>query len=570
MRKRWGTAVVLGVFGALSVACTNSAGEPSGPSTVAAQQQAEEISSGTTGIDVRPSQPNSLILEPQLEQANTARGFVWPDETTELSVTGEDGTLYTLVFPAGAVLSPVEISMTPVSGFDGLPEGVDDVHAVHLQPEGLTLMTPAQLTIRPVNGAEGATAFATFAQGRDFHFSPSMHTNGEIEIPLIHFSDPGMANVGSNVIHDIQETYPPVEEAGYWISQAAEALSIENNEGRGNRLYDIFTAWYQDIRPWLSQAGNDSSFIDQAVRQYTAWNQFSLVVSNIDDVAQSIVLVRLDPIRTEARALLANGLWHAISEASNRCQEHQDPDQAVRMLRWAAVVETLGLWGEDDANSPHLLELDHVVLMLGNCMDFNLDFDSKLVMKGKGVFTHNLSSLVPLIPERLFERRAFSNEHLKLEFSDWDLDYDRFQVTGIPGQCQTNKGNGEVETAVYFGLNFYDYPPRLDDHVVVLIRFPKAPWEEIDCGGTGSMLPRTKLWNDMFHVLHLQDQAYDREAFLFVLDVTRQPEAFATYQSVHTLEDLVDTLDQSPNPMIDPSQFDTVNETSTILLEYDS
>jgi hypothetical protein len=70
-------------------------------------------------------------------------------------------------------------------------------------------------------------------------------------------------------------------------------------------------------------------------------------------------------------------------------------------------------------------------------------------------------------------------------------------------------------------------------------------------------------------VLHLQDQAYDREGFLFVLDVTRQPEAFANYQSVRNLEDLVDTFNQSPNPLIDPSQFDTVTETSTILLVYD-
>lgn len=70
-----------------------------------------------------------------------------------LSVTGADGTKFTLTVPAGALLEPRIITMTPLASLSGIPEGTL-VAGVDIQPGGLELTKWATLDIVPAAGAQ--------------------------------------------------------------------------------------------------------------------------------------------------------------------------------------------------------------------------------------------------------------------------------------------------------------------------------------------------------------------------------------------------------------------------------
>ena len=70
-------------------------------------------------------------------------------EGGQITATAADGTRFTLVVPPQALLSEVEIKMTPVAQVGLFPLSGDLVAAVQLEPEGLLLWEPASLTIEP-------------------------------------------------------------------------------------------------------------------------------------------------------------------------------------------------------------------------------------------------------------------------------------------------------------------------------------------------------------------------------------------------------------------------------------
>ncbi len=59
-----------------------------------------------------------------------------------MSVTAQDGTKYTLTMPKDALLSAVDVTMTPVDAITGLPLTKGLVAAVQLEPHGLQLKSP--------------------------------------------------------------------------------------------------------------------------------------------------------------------------------------------------------------------------------------------------------------------------------------------------------------------------------------------------------------------------------------------------------------------------------------------
>ena len=105
-----------------------------------------------------------------------------------LSVTGEDGTRYTLEIPPGALYAPAEITMTPASSVKGLPFGEGSTVAVQLEPEGLRFNDVAILTIetpKPIP-LDQQVFFGYREGGQDFHFVPMLLDTAELKIPVTH------------------------------------------------------------------------------------------------------------------------------------------------------------------------------------------------------------------------------------------------------------------------------------------------------------------------------------------------------------------------------------------------
>ncbi|HYX19803.1 MAG TPA: hypothetical protein VFA98_03060, partial [Thermoanaerobaculia bacterium] len=86
-----------------------------------------------------------------------------------LTVTGADGTLFTLAIPQNALGSSVTISMAPISSIAALPLSQGLVGGVQIEPEGLGLFVPATLTINsPTPLRPNAAGFSYLGDGQEF------------------------------------------------------------------------------------------------------------------------------------------------------------------------------------------------------------------------------------------------------------------------------------------------------------------------------------------------------------------------------------------------------------------
>jgi hypothetical protein len=518
---------------------TDNAGDSENPASENDQTEGdgeeEEI------LPERP-EPNPINVTPILEEGNSASTLVFPDRETSLSVTASDGTIFTLTFPTNAVLSPVEVTMTPVVDLEGFPEGAENILAVHLTPDGLILMEPATLSIQPVSAQHEFTAFTTFSGGKDLHLSPSFTKDSSIDIPLMHFSVPGMVAAGEAFIKDIQVSHPRSNTSATYKEKILEYTTSDlSPDDKGVLIAKTFENWLEANNDLLRVATYDSSVIDQAISEHLYLINWLNVMAELDffDIRDHPELYNKI---LESYQLLATGILTAIEEASYECVFHKDPDQAIKLLRYYAVIEKLGLWNMDPMGMP---KRETLIDDLKECAKFNLAFDSLLVARGEGVFRHMVASDVPVRLDLNNTDDPYTSEKLKLTFEGL-IEYKYFSIDGMPASCQTDTGDGVQNLEVDLGLNFYDDPPRFDDTVFVQMYFPEEPWELIDCGG--NVMFSYTLWVDIFRVLHRSSMIVGDGPLVFGLRKTEdQSEPFAVFGSELTMKDLQDEVETLEN-----------------------
>lgn len=506
-------------------------------------------------------QPNPLNVSADLDPERSTSTLAWPDLNTELSLTLDDGTQFTLSVPEGAVASPVELKMTAVSRLEGLPEGVEDIQAVQLEPEGLILMKPALLSVAGSEDEVASAAFGTYASGAEFHFAPYFREAGRVEIPLIHFSDYGMLKANQQVVRDIQKKNPPIEEAGRYSNQLSNLMTIDDIVKREEAYENLFLTWYLEIEPIFRVAETDSSEIDNAVAEYLQWYNMFETAFTLD---KSAYLPELFNANVEARQYLANGLYHAIKEALSGC--YDDPDLVVRILRWASVVDYLGLWKDQHQASPAKLNQDNLTLLINrDCLWFYIRMDSTLIGKGDlGTWTFKTFGYGLLqMDEERFRNFSLNRGYLDIKSQNIPIIYDEFSVKNSVVSCSTSTQDGELSAAVLFDLNLYSYPPRLGNEVHLTFRIPSAPEESMECGGYTRF--EYKLWNDITLSLHQRELNKGKKWFVVKMDVIDTSETYAIFKSERTEEDvMVGRKEAAQNPS--SGSFSTLTEVLTIKL----
>lgn len=553
MQKKWMVSIL--IFVITGMACSSFPFFGSNPelndSAIIQDNPTEELPTEDEleeGLPERP-EPNPLNVTPILEEGNTTSKMVFPDRETSLSVTAADGTLFMLTIPINAVLSPVEVSMTPVADLEGFPEGADKTLAVNLEPDGLTLMEPATLSIQPASTSEEFTAFTTFSGGKDLHLSPSSNNESSIDIPLMHFSVPGVFAAGEAFLLDMQVSHPPSNTSAYYKEKILEYTTSDfSPDVRQDLIAKAFSDWSRFLRVILHLAAFDATVIDEAIMEYIYYHNWFEVILRSDQVDindyPGLAAIYYANVR-----VLADGLVNAFDIITVKCEVEKDPDQAVRLLRYYAVTEKLGLWATDSNGA---LTRDAVKEMLKDCVDFYLVFESELVGRGNGVFTHKVGSNIALKLDLDRMDEPYTSELLELNF-EGTVDYNSFTVTGMSAGCKFNKGDGVVNIKLYLGLNFYDDPPRFDEEVMTLMHFPAEPFELIDCAG-GVTPFVMNLWVDFFRILHRADAAGGDGPLLFRLKKTDgQANLYAVYDSNLTLADLAEAIKAAEN---DPAQQD--------------
>src|SRR6266496_2339640 len=111
-------------------------------------------------------------------------------EGGEITAAGADGARFTLTVPPLAVLSDVELTMTPVARVGQLPLSGGLLAAVQLEPEGLLLWQPATLIIEPAISfpVSQQLSFAWHDKGEGFHPYPLQIDPSTITMSIVHFS----------------------------------------------------------------------------------------------------------------------------------------------------------------------------------------------------------------------------------------------------------------------------------------------------------------------------------------------------------------------------------------------
>lgn len=183
-----------------------------------------------------------------------------------LSVTGEDGTLYTLNIPNDALLVDTTITMTPVATLTGLPFGSADSLAVQLEPEGLTFNNFVTLTITPKQTipVDQQLMFTYQGAGQDVILAFPVVDSNEIKMQLMHFSgygvtkglladiEPVRSRIGGTAERRIQSV--AAERLGR--ERQAQLLGSEDDSAGLKDLVDLFDQYENEVvKPRIAAAG---------------------------------------------------------------------------------------------------------------------------------------------------------------------------------------------------------------------------------------------------------------------------------------------------------------------------
>ena len=405
--------------------------------------------------------PRKITL--QLDPARSDTSQVSPEAGGFLFTTAADGTSYSLSIPPGALASPLEITMTPVVGIQGLP-GAGFAGGVQMGPDGLALLSPATLTIQPAAGVpERASLFGWFGTGNDFHLEP--HQAGTpLELSITHFSGAGASSTppatGGSVPSD------PGAQAKHAVANTLDDLyegRISKEEADRRNAEAIRTWYYGEIRPTLDIALNeDDYFTERAVIDYLSW---------LTLIQAGFAADLLDSEAADAKRRVDQAVDQAWQRTKRRCRD-SDIGQVARLSRlirfyWGGIAHT------DD--TPDLLA------ELQKCLRFELrvTFNYGDVAVG----TNGDGSWV------FADLRAQVEVPLALDTSVWppvirggsSLKYSAFSLEGndCPYTVTDYVESEPIEVPrVLFNLNVDQYGAKLKDAVVDFVEFDSGYYFE--------------------------------------------------------------------------------------------
>ena len=196
--------------------------------------------------------------------------------------TGSDGAKYSLVVPPLALLTPVELTMTPLANVTGLPLSGGFVVGVEFQPSGLVFALPATLTItssaQPAAG-QRLVGFSATSGGGSLTLAPAQRGTSSITMPVKHFSIIGS---GFGTTQDMQALFTGTNfplTGGLYV-QSLVILSGSNPRDIAFEQ-EIYHKWFDTwVLPNLLAVTTDAGLL-QAMADYTDW---SIETPNILDL----------------------------------------------------------------------------------------------------------------------------------------------------------------------------------------------------------------------------------------------------------------------------------------------
>lgn len=325
--------------------------------------------------EIFPMPADPLAVTSTLQDDRAVTETAYPHEAKTISATAADGTTYTLVIPVDALLGQQEITMTPLAAVPDLPLSDGVVAGVQLEPHGLMLLKPAELTItRPAeSGGLGPlarqTAFLFHEDGADFHLYPmgapeASDDQNTVRLSLTHFSTPGIGSGSAEDRSSVAERVP-----NRTLAQAEGAISELLRQERQNQLNGaelnpevvqqvtaIMDALYDDvISKQMQAAETDATLAAEAIAAGLGWSRQMQLLGDEDNPRHAEIMARVEKI-----------LRNVMNQNWQDCLDH-DLSATLDLLRVARTAALMGYGWQGEAMDK-----------LQGCGRFEVRFDSEI------------------------------------------------------------------------------------------------------------------------------------------------------------------------------------------------
>ena len=387
--------------------------------------------------------PNPLSVTPTLDTADAVTEVIVASTGGTIAATGADGSIFTLVIPANALLSNEAITMTPLTSVAGLPVSGGLLAGVQLSPDGLQFQQPATLTIQPAASVPVSqqVGFGYHANGSEFYFQP-LGLGSTITISLMHFSAAGVGQGtpgnGGNPTNSFDELQQQAQQI------ISEQRACGCNANYAEELEGLYQEYYEQVVSPLVQAAT------------TDYTQAQAALAAALDWARGVELLSFDsdePFATEISllftqqipAIYQNFYNQTFSNCLGESSQMQRTLYAADML---AAVRALLLMGDENA-FPDYVE------QVGACAvgPLTLSINSSLttLQTGQVVQTtdSNVSSALPI--EMTFNSAALNYQ------GSGALDYNSYSYSIqsiVSSNCSSGSGiPGTASLTAEFDLN---------------------------------------------------------------------------------------------------------------------
>jgi hypothetical protein len=396
------------------------------------------------------------------------------------SATGADGTVFTLEVPPQALTSPETITLTPVSSVGGFPFSGGFHTGVEIEPEGLRLLTPATLSIRPAAPLplNQTLTYAYAKGGEDFILYPRLNDAADvIQIPLFHFSGYGSGGGGEGdagaPTSAGQLLAPYVQAIARW--KFLEVFNQITHDEFNEHLVDILEAAFNELAFPLMMRAKEAC--DRAEIEIACQVTFEIVqLVQVYGLTDSPQLVG---ISAQAFDLAKDILTTCQQKTFDKCVYFNDPFEATLMLY---IAQQLQVFGVDD---PYLTTFMKDGLM-ERCLRFEVDFESRIneSIMGRGTaFLAMNKYRAQTVPLRLNLANFYAYSGAWEGGCTLSPELNNFQYTaggfGCTASVTADKG---FFSAPACWIEIFDETPS----VKLLYRFDPEPVEhtEIHCQGT--------------------------------------------------------------------------------------
>jgi hypothetical protein len=454
----------------------------------------------------------SLAVTPVIDEARAVSksiGFLGGT----LVVESADELIYTLTIPQGAVLSPVDMRMAPLSSIQGLPFSGGLLGGVEIEPDGLHLFDSALLTIEgasiePLDDGFRIAGFGYYGEGTEFHLYPLNASEEKIVLSLIHFSGYGVGTATEEDLERQRTQHPP---------GSRQARDNQERPEDVERIIDwLIEFWLSRVQPLLEQATTDESVINLAFSQFLWW------LNAVRDANLETIFRNAEPSPVQqSYALLAFAVQNAIEKAHETCLSENDPHQTVIMFRWL-------LWAFQEPEIVQWLDVGDLEEKARSCATFELTFASMIELTDRGAIWSRaeLEATVLIEPVSLADIVHGRATGALFWYGTDTLHYRSFVDAFGDTACEKLVGTVDSVMRVedfYLNLNMpFQVQPSDDDlmpplvplHELSLRINPGVPAELWDvaerlehCGGGPFIRYDEYWWNETFFALHAFEHA---------------------------------------------------------------